>query len=162
MAVMVSSMFQMMQGLLAHNSQQVVNTLKTPSQVITWMKFDHLHSHILMKDLSSIWSEMLQIYVLYRIMWVVEFSFLHATCDDDVSHTQYIASIINANTKKPAKVTTPLPTTHPAQWQSAVKQPKNSVCCITSFMLSKWPQRCSAGGEVKQDHLLLFLKKLPA
>lgn len=49
-----------------------------------------------------------------------------------------------------------------AQWQSAVWQPKNSVCCITLLMLLKWPQHFSAGGEVKQDHLLLFLEKLLA
>lgn len=70
-------------------------------------------------------------------------------------HVQTAKGLFKGN-KSPLS---PLPEPSDSQWCGSSRI---QFRCITLLMLLKWPQRLSAGREVKQDHLLLFLEKLPA
>lgn len=128
-------------------------------------KFPYLNHPFCLKRCSSIfyteWCE-----GVIRITAGVAFALLHATtCDDEVKHIQYIALSVDtcANSKRTfqrqQKSPFPLPEPSDSQWCGSSRI---QFRCITLLMLLKWPQRLSAGREVKQDHLLLFLEKLPA
>lgn len=119
----------------------------------------------LMRDFASWLSLKLQVRSMRAIS--CEFTIMHPeTCADEVKPSQHPWLLTHAQTP-PGRCKRPFfffpwaqhSVYDAALRQSAAKQPKNSVRCITLLMLLRRPQCFSAGGEVKQDHLLLFLER---